>query len=324
MKKAILISLVFFNVSIYAQIEAVGDTFYDYQLNFEQNYNEIQIGDALNSIWEIGLPSKTIFDSAYSSPFAIVTDTLHNYPANNYSYFDLFITNNNFPGFDWQMQIEFRHRFNTDTLRDGGYISISYDTGASWKNVMNDSITTWEEHPGFYYDINPTQDWGFINYENPNTYTLEDTLFNGEIGFSGNSNGWVKTRLSWYGIPVKSMNYDNDTIILRFSFVSDEIENNMEGWMIDDIRLYQVDLGSGFNIIEDKNFILYPNPSKDYITVKNLLSAKKIEIYNIKGQLVFNSEILSLGEKTSIDISSLEAGLYFVKIGSNLQKLLLE
>ncbi|MDA3953800.1 MAG: transposase [Bacteroidales bacterium] len=34
-------------------------------------------------IWQIGTPNKTFFDSAYSSPNAIITDTVNYYPINN-------------------------------------------------------------------------------------------------------------------------------------------------------------------------------------------------------------------------------------------------
>ena len=50
------------------------------------------------NIWQIGKPHKTIFDSAYSRPDAIVTDTIHDYPANNLSTFAIKIFD---PHLDW-------------------------------------------------------------------------------------------------------------------------------------------------------------------------------------------------------------------------------
>src|SRR4051812_30284690 len=64
-----------------------------------------------NNIWQLGKPSKPVFDSAYSKPLALVTDTLHPYPINNTSSF-IVIDNTddcNFAG------VDFWHRFNTDS-----------------------------------------------------------------------------------------------------------------------------------------------------------------------------------------------------------------
>jgi len=45
--------------------------------------------DSASGIWQIGPPQKAIFDSAYSLPNALVTDTLNTYPVNQECYFDV-------------------------------------------------------------------------------------------------------------------------------------------------------------------------------------------------------------------------------------------
>lgn len=298
-----------------AQVYSVGDTIQDYLIPFETSVSDVQVGDSANTIWQLGQPSNILFDSAYSAPYAMVTDTLGFYPVNNYSYFDLFITDNNFPYFFEQVQLEFMHKFDTDSLKDGGYITISYDEGQTWINVIEDNT--------FNYDNTPANDWGFINYEEPNLYSLEDTLFNGEKGFSGNSDGWVKTRLSWYRVPVKSVNdyWESDTLFIRFNFISDDIDNNKEGWMIDNIRMYQVDLGSKVKVIKPSIFSIHPQPANDYIIIqKESNNKERLEISDLQGRLI--KEVIIFDSPQKIDISYLKQGTYILSIGEQREKLI--
>ena len=59
--------------------ESPNDTFNDKFIIDTVNYP--------NNVWQIGKPQKTVFDSAYSYPNAIVTDTLNPYPVNDTSVF---------------------------------------------------------------------------------------------------------------------------------------------------------------------------------------------------------------------------------------------
>lgn len=60
-------------------------------------------------------------------------------------------------------------------------------------------------------------------------------------------------------------------------------------------------------------FIVYPNPAKDKLTIKtkDLSANAKAEIHNSLGQLVYSATIL---EEGTIDLSSFSQGLYFVKV----------
>ena len=79
-------------ITILAVLMLTNTTFaqWEYFIDFDspnsQN-NHIIIDTISNpdNIWQIGVPSKTIFDSAYSLTHAIVTDTLNAYPVNDTS-----------------------------------------------------------------------------------------------------------------------------------------------------------------------------------------------------------------------------------------------
>ena len=75
-----------------------------------------------------------------------------------------------------------------------------------------------------------------------------------------------------------------------------------------------------------KSFHIYPNPTKDYIVVEyqnaNNSQRKDCKVYNIQGQIVMQFKI----QTSSIRISTenWKNGIYFVQIGSEIQKLVVE
>ena len=68
-------------------------------------------------------------------------------------------------------------------------------------------------------------------------------------------------------------------------------------------------LGTGHNINIVDDLLLFPNPALNEISLKSLDKIIEVNIYNNLGQLV-----LSAKDSSGIDISSLDSGLYFVKV----------
>ncbi|MEI6765795.1 MAG: hypothetical protein WCM76_09155 [Bacteroidota bacterium] len=154
---------------------------YNVSINFEDTatlkYVRIDTANHTN-IWQIGKPSKIVFDSAYSATDAILTDTALPYPVNNHSSFTITIKS-----YDWFWGSPSWHgfysKYDTDPGHDGGYIDVSYDGGANWQNIVFDTIlNTCPTYP--FSDSLPT----FYNM-----YTATDTLKNGVPAFSGSSIG---------------------------------------------------------------------------------------------------------------------------------------
>jgi len=257
-------------------------------INFDTVVNSIRIDTSEMNIWQIGRPQKAIFSASYSPENAMVTDTVNPYSVNNYSFFDLYVGNFNNEMYPWDIFVDFWHKYDTDSLKDGGFITVSWDKGITWANVIHDTNYVHYVHP-------PMSFYGQI----PNLYTETDTLTDGNIGFSGNSHGWIKTILGWHAIPVKIVE-PADTMIIRFNFISDSIQNNKAGWMIDDIRLYSVDLGGGVHDYEVDNLVkISPNPYSDKTEIRFDKQYKHIEIetYDLFGKL--------MGKESHSNLSSL-------------------
>ena len=70
---------------------------------------------------------------------------------------------------------------------------------------------------------------------------------------------------------------------------------------------------AGINFSKNKLVQVYPNPSSDFLFIQNkgLSTISKIEIYNLKGQLVLTPK-----NSNSIDITSLSNGQYYVIINT--------
>lgn len=64
-----------------------------------------------------------------------------------------------------------------------------------------------------------------------------------------------------------------------------------------------------------KNLSFYPNPVKNYLTISSYFKISTYQIYNVLGSLV--AEGNGSGKTTTIDMTGLNSGLYFVKVVSN-------
>ncbi len=88
---------------------------------FESACKYVSFSSDSNNIWQLGKPNKVFFDSAYSGTNAIITDTINSYSVTNHSYFDIKIPSNSWFQLGNRI-ISFKHKFDTDSLKDGGYI----------------------------------------------------------------------------------------------------------------------------------------------------------------------------------------------------------
>ncbi|MEI6854316.1 MAG: T9SS type A sorting domain-containing protein [Bacteroidota bacterium] len=252
-----------------------------------------------NNIWQNGTPGKTYFTSAHSLPKAMVTDSMNPYPINNDSYFTLEFPLNMFPGlFMSNTCISFWHKMNTDTLHDGGIIEVKYNSDSAWKNIAVDTI--------------PYASFTWFNCEN--LYGIQDTLFNGAQGFSGKF-GWMKTQLQWvWMLPVKDYAYP-DTLWMRFRFISDGVQTNKDGWMIDDLDINAYDPGSGFDeLAMDRIVSVSPNPVHESALVTLKMQGNEpftAELYDILGQKVKDYPDI-ITQSFTIERGNLNSGMYYL------------
>lgn len=287
-------------------IQLFGQWYYFIQdsISFETPTQSLLLESSSDNIWQIGRPQKQYFDQAYSGSNAIVTDTLLPYPPNSHSWFDIFLSSQNYgSNYPWNLFIKFKQKLDTETGKDGGYISVSYDKGLSWLNIIRDTV-----YPG----ASP--------FGGDGLYYEYDTLYNGEPGFSGLSDGWESKIIYWHQIIVKERDWENigDTMIVRFNFISDDFDTGEEGWMVDDIVLYAEELGGGTTVDRLSRVSIYPNPVTDHI---NIAFDKKqadatIELYDLQGRLVKQIESVK-GDFFVLPKGNLKSGIYLLRLISD-------
>ncbi len=271
------------------------------------------------NIWQIGKPKKVVFNTALSGINAIITDTVQMYPKNDTSSFIVVI-----PRMDYYPQntfISFTSKWDLENQKDFGFIDYSFYGDSAWRplnSCNNGQNCNIEESDNIYLEDSFWEQGSQHFTEN------EDR----EFLITGNSADWVTFSYRWHwwtpiGIAVeqpepiqmKTTTYNGypDSLCIRFTMVSDSVESNNEGWMIDNIIIgYQ-----NFDDVNDieQNFIsIYPNPATNIINI-NLTDYSEVEkliLYTISGQQV--KEIPASSNDVSVQAQDLTAGLYMLQL----------
>lgn len=292
--KRILLVLGLIMIFMSTSFAQLFDDWYDLHFDSQFGLQHLTIDTISNpnNIWQIGAPQKTIFNSAYSTPNVLATDTVNEYPINDTSIF--YITNvASGGGFEWPHTVVLAGQYfvNSDTLTDYGKIEFSPDNGTTWIDMLNDTV-------GYWY-------WN--SYEKP-------TL-------TGNSNQWKSFWVNlaelghYYGVQ------DGDTILYKFTFISDGIQTNKDGLMYDDLHFEDWVEGIeevGYDLIKSKCF---PNPVKDELVISfdnNQYSTFDLYIYNMLGSEIYNYKTNS--NSVNLSVSKYQKGTYFYKLVEKTEK----
>jgi uncharacterized repeat protein (TIGR01451 family) len=75
----------------------------------------------------------------------------------------------------------------------------------------------------------------------------------------------------------------------------------------------------GINDFENGDFVFYPNPVADFITIsaKNTGSVANIAVYDVLGKLIVSEKPTSAASTQTIDLSSLSRGVYLLEVTSD-------
>lgn len=283
--------------------------FYDYPFyqfhNFEDTTFSAQIySDTLsnpNSLWQVGEPSKTVFSSAYSANKAILTDTVNAYPINDTSSFIIWheaqsgfsegYTDAHLNGYYW---------VNSDSLNDFGKIEFSYDHGASWILISDDTTA--------YLG------WGGTVQYWPQVWNTS---------FTGNSNGWQEFHINMSENVLDSLPINSgDTVMFKFSFISDGTFDGLDGLMFDNIEVIDW-FAFGIDELGTKDLVLYPNPTNDVIYLENNVvnyTTGTVTIINELGQVVL-TKLYSDEALIQVDCSKLSKGTYTLMVSGEHQEI---
>ncbi|PHR43335.1 MAG: hypothetical protein COA32_16545 [Fluviicola sp.] len=258
--------------------------------NFDNSCGE-QLQDTVsnpNNIWEVGVPDKTVFDTAQSNPWSMITDLYAPYPVNDTSYFIFKYASAGGYEYEHTAFVSGYYWVNSDSLQDYGTMELSLDQGNTWVDMLNDTAYTSDNH------------WEM----------------GGKPVLTGNSNGWKYFRYSSrYLAQYFNVGY-GDTVIYRFGFISDGQSDTLDGLMFDSFQaedwvedLPQYSMGQFRSKV-------YPNPALNEVNISfnNPQSkASSCVILDSFGQIVVDS-ISTTTEELHIDLQGLSSGIYHYQI----------
>lgn len=288
MKKLILLILL---TSIAATSFGQGD----WQTNFDPPYFHqyystrfyVDTASNPNCKWQVGHPTKTVFVSAHSNPNALVTDTLNALPANDTSY--IYIKHFR----DWQPFHVFRLHFwfqtNGDST-DRGIIEVSPDSGQAWINILTEDTTY---HFG-WMSAKPTLSGSTGSWQTFDLDMME----------------WGSAFQGWGGAPFP-LYITSDTVLFRFTYITDSNAFARDGWMIDDLSFE--DWSEGIEEMQNDNLIsIYPNPTDENLFIHKTKNTDKqfVQIFDCTGQLLFEDKDF---RGVTIDTKKLQDGIYLLK-----------
>lgn len=253
----------------------------------------VNLDTTISGIWQIGPPQKIIFESASTVPNVLITDTVNTYPDSlNSSAWFMLPENMLYAG---AIAIQWNQKLDLDTNMDGGLIEFSSDSGITWENA--------------FYNSNV---YNFYGWDIPN----EGALPAGDPCFTGTDSTWKNIWLCFSYDYLQTIN----SLSIRFRIVSDSVETNQEGWMIDNLMVQETWFHPVAEQSKPSNFKVYPTITERSITIKQTNSSpdflvKQISILSLNGQFIRFIQLPSGQEE--IDLSDLAPGRYLIMIESS-------
>jgi hypothetical protein len=182
-------------------------------------------------------------------------------------------------------------KFGDENFFDYVIVEGSADEGITWKPLADG------------YDCNLIKSWatlynGSMVGQNSTGVPTKDLLVNHEIDLLANGNFKA-----------------SDTIRIRFRLFSDPYAHGW-GWIIDNLKIQDVETGVNPLILSAGEVNYYPNPAKDRLNLEvqsqKYLHKLILKAYNLSGKMVYNQLFSSesFDFKTEIDISKFIPGLY--------------
>jgi hypothetical protein len=193
------------------------------------------------------------------------------------------------------MAVRWKQKLDLDSGRDGGIVEISTNGGNTWVNVFNNPIV-----------------YNFYGYDTTN----KDTLTTGEVAFSGTDSTW---RDIWLCFDESYLS-TYDSLIVRFTLQTDSINNNKEGWVIDNLIEQKTWAHTVKKMEEDQYLRVFPTRTTGIINIEaqklqEFHIIKSMRLIDMQGRVV--REYGTCPTKYYIDISGHPDGMYHLKVNTN-------
>ena len=315
-----------FLISLLIGISA--DAQQSFRLTFEDTtvINQVFYTDSILDslgVWQIGVPNKPFFDSAYSPPNALITWKDSAFMPGTKASFIITL-----PGETYFMGsiLTFMHKYDFDSAHAGCYVEFSVDTGQHWHGVRNTGTQggyynymgfeglcineAWNMQGNDIIDgqfVFPPTWWGTVP---------KDTLPNGIAYFKGTDSLWINdTIVMPTYIPLKTNQQTH--FMFRFTAFSDSLARPSAGWMIDNIldSTNVMHCLGGINEINSSHLRAYPDPATDVFNISILdehASDYEVALYDLSGRVLQRRTFY--GQELMMHRGDIASGTYFIQV----------
>ena len=173
-------------------------------------------------------------------------------------------------------ELEFYAKWDLEKGYDYVTLEISKDNGATWTQMC-----------GKY-----------------TTLGTSDQLLNKPL-YDGTQSNWVKENID-------ISEFINQNILIRFRLKSDSYLT-ADGFYLDNLSVNVLPLGT-MSVVDSNNAnsVIYPNPAKNLIYIKNYKDFLNYKMYSMNGRLVKQGKVTE-----KITVSDLKAGVYYIELDGN-------
>ena len=102
----------------------------------------------------------------------------------------------------------------------------------------------------------------------------------------------------------------------RFVLFLDQSVVNWDTYYLDDFHLSDIPLETQFLEVSD-NLKIFPQPAKNVVNISSVNSISSVSVLDITGKSISNTSFSKNKNNVTIDISTLDAGVYLVSVVLN-------
>lgn len=200
-------------------------------------------------------------------------------------------------------------------------IAYNVDQSTDINTNFRYADTLFDSDPDFETITGPLIGGGAGDQMNPHVI-FDPAGKNFVITYYDKNTGKLPFLYKWLGSPVSESfallkDTYRDSFIIPSSNIIPRLAMNptkvqaVFAWNDDYLSMFDAEYTMGVNDSELSILSVFPNPVKDILNINSQKNVEKTEVYNLSGQLVLTAK-----NQTKIDMSSLPAGNYVVRIFS--------
>lgn len=253
-------------------------------------------------IWQIGSPDKPVFDSAWSAPNALVTDTALPFTAPGTSYASFHVPWDYYFNNEW-LTLSFKHRMHVQPGNAFGWVEFYYP----------DPVEEWVRAGDMVDLLNGEVQW--------NTTTGLQT--DSGMVFTGSWN-WTQEQIDfvcwgWFTSTQYRSGLGTDSMHFRFVFQATSTDLTWDGWMIDDVNILLSPCligGLADNGLDALEIGPSPTHGKVWITCNDLIGTSlSMDVFRSDGVQIHSSNSL-YSAPIELDLKGRSSGLHVIRISA--------